>query len=107
MTAGLGGMNALDGRNGTTTCVPERKDLDGFRRDAVVEMVMNAAEMNASNARKCSIARERTNSRLTPDQRKGTLDLVSDRSRSRGSIDLPPHRGFVDLRRSAAGDADR
>ena len=87
--------------------MPERKDLDGIRRDPVVEMVMNAAEMNASNARKCGVARERTNSRLAPDQRKGSLDLVSDGARSRGSIDLPPHRGFVDLRDSAARDADR
>ena len=49
LTAGLGGMNALHWGNGATTRVPERKDLDGIRRDAVVEMVMDAAEVNAPN----------------------------------------------------------
>mgnify|MGYP005609554445 FL=1 len=87
--------------------MPERKDLDGIGHDAVVEMVMDAAEVNASNASESCVARERTNSRLAPDQRKGPLDLVSDGSRSRGSIALPPHLGFVDLRSSAARDADR
>jgi hypothetical protein len=107
LTAGLGGMNTLDWRNGATTCVPERKDLDGIRHDAVVEMIIDAAEVNAPDARESCVARERTNLRLTPDQRKGLLDLVSDGSGSRSSIDLPPHRGFVDLRSSAARDADR
>ena len=87
--------------------MPERKDLDGIRRDAVVEMVMDAAEVNAPNARESWVARERANSRLAPDQRKGSLDLVGDGTGSRGPIDLPPYRGFVDLRSSAARDADR
>ena len=77
LTAGLGGMNTLDWRNGATTCVPECKDLDGIRHDAVVEMIIDAAEVNAPDARESCVARERTNLRLTPDQRKGSLDLVA------------------------------
>ena len=47
---------------------------------------MDAAEVNAPDAGESSVARERTNSRLAPDQRKGSLDLVSDGSGSPGSI---------------------
>ncbi len=69
LTAGLGGMNTLGWWNGATTCVPERKDLDCIRHDAVLEMVMDAAEVNAPDAGESGVARERTNSRLAPDQR--------------------------------------
>jgi len=100
-------MGTLNRRNRATTCVPERKDLDGIRHDAVVEMVVDAAEMNTPDARESRVARKRTNTQLAPDERKGPLDLVSDGSRSRNSIELPPNRGFVNLRGSAARDTDR
>ena len=94
-------------RNRAPTCVPEGEDLDGIRHDAVVDMVVDAAEVNTADARESRVACKRTDTRLTPDERKGPLDLVSDGSRSRSSIELPPNRGFVDLRGSAASDADR
>ena len=100
-------MGTLNRRNGAATGVPESKDLDGIRHDTVVEMVVDAAEMNTPDAKESRVARKRTNTRLTPDERKGLLDLVSDGSRRRNSIELPPNRGFVDLRGSAARDTDR
>ncbi len=100
-------MGTLDGRNRATTCVPERKDFDGFRRYAVVEMVVDAAEVNTPDTRQSCVAGERANARLAPNQCKGPLDLVSDGSRSCNSIEVPPIRCFVDFRGSAASDADR
>lgn len=86
LTAGLGVMGTLNRRNGATTCVPERKDLDGIRHDAVVEMAMDAAEVNTPDARESCVARKRTNARLAPNERKGPA-----RSRQRW---LPePQRG--------------
>ena len=106
LTAGLGVMGTLDGRYRATTCVPKRKNLDGVRHDSVVEMVVDAAEVNTPDAVESCIARKRTNARLAPNERKGPLDLVSDGSRSCSSIELPPNRGSIDLRGSAASDAD-
>ena len=100
-------MGTLDGWKRATTCVPERKNLNGVRHDAVVEMVVDAAEVNTPDARESCVARKSANARLAPNQRKGPLDLVSDGSRSCNSIELPPIRGLVDFRGSAASDADR
>ena len=106
MSDGLGVMDSLDGRNGATTCVPERKDVDRFWRNAVVEMVVDAAEVHAPDARKFGIARKRANARLTSNERKGTLDFLRDGTRSRDSIEFPPCRGFVDFRGSATSDSN-
>jgi hypothetical protein len=78
-----------------------------FRRDAVVEMVVDAAEVNTPDTRESCVAGKRANARLAPNKRKSPLDLVSDGSRSCNSIELPPIRGFVDFRGSATSDADR
>ena len=102
----VGRHGHLNRRNSPTTCVPERKDLDGIRHDAVVEMVVHAAEVDAPDAKESRVARNRTNTRLALDERKGPFDLVSNCSGSRSSIELPPKRGFIDLRGSAASDAD-
>ena len=107
MSDGLGVMGTLDRRNRATTCVPERQDFDSFRRDAVVEIVVDPAEVNSPDTRESCVARKRANARLAPNECKRPLDLVGDGSRGCNSIELPPIRGFVDFRGSATSDADR
>jgi hypothetical protein len=97
----VGRDGSLDGRHRATACVPERKHFDCFRRDAVVEMIVDAAEVNTPDTRESCVARKRANARLAPNQCKGPLDLVSNGSRSCNSIDFPPIRGFVDFGGSA------
>jgi hypothetical protein len=100
-------MDILDGRNGTTACVPERKDVDGFRRDAVVEMVVDTAEVHTPDAWEFGISGESTNTRLASNERKGPLDFLRERSRSCNSIEFPPCLGFVDFRGRATSDSNR
>jgi hypothetical protein len=87
--------------------MPERQNFDGLRRVAVVKVVMDAAEVDAPDAREFCIARKRTNAWLVANEHKGALDLVSDGSASCSPIEFPPIRGFVDFRGGAASDADR
>jgi len=107
LSAGLGVMGTLHRRDGTTTCMPERQHLNGFRCDAIVQVVVDAAEVNTPDARETCIARERANAWLVANEHKGALDLVRDGRGSRNSIKLPPIRCFVDFRGGAASDADR
>jgi hypothetical protein len=60
--------------------MPERKNFDGFRRDAVIEVVMDATKVNTPDTRESWVARNCSNTRLVSNERKGPLDLVSDRS---------------------------
>jgi hypothetical protein len=68
---------------------------------------MDATKVNTPDTRESWVARNCSNTRLVSNERKGPLDLVSDRSGSCNSIQLPPIRGFVDFRGCAASDADR
>jgi hypothetical protein len=68
---------------------------------------MDSTEVNTPDAGESRVAGKRANARLAPNQRKRSLDLISDSSRSCDSIELPPISGLVDFCRSAASDADR
>ena len=62
---------------------------------------MDATKVNTPDTRESWVARNCSNTRLVSNERKGPLDLVSDRSGSCNSIQLPPIRGC------AASDANR
>ena len=99
-------MDTLDRWNGATARVPERQDVYRLWRRAIVEVVVDAAKVHAPDACKFGIARKSANSRLTSNQRKRPLDFVSDGTRSRRSIELPPCRSFVDFCGSATSDSN-
>ena len=75
MTAGLGAMGTLIRRNRATTCVPEYKDLGCIGHDAVVELAVDAAEVNTPDAREARVARKCADTRLAPNKRKSPLYL--------------------------------
>ena len=57
-------------------CVPERQNLDGFRLIlyTIVEMIADAAQVNAPYARETYIRRDRSDVWLRGDERESSLD---------------------------------
>jgi hypothetical protein len=69
-TAGFGGVAArLQPRPGPSSHVPQSKDFDagGFRPDSVVEVVVDAAQVDPSRAGQLHVGRAGTDLGIQPD----------------------------------------
>jgi hypothetical protein len=77
--------------------VPEGKNLDSIGGHPIVEMVANAAEVNAPHPRQACIARTRTEIGLSREKGEGALKLFSDCAGRGGAVLRPPDGGFLYL----------
>jgi hypothetical protein len=86
--------------------VPERQHFDylGFFLDAVIEIVPDAAQMNATCSGKLCIRSKRSDARLSGDESEGPFNGITECFRGGWSIQIPPFGGLPDFPGSTAGE---
>lgn len=84
--------------------MPKSKYVDPLGQNAVVEEVVNAAEMQTANALKSVVRRDGPDPRLGPKKGEGRAQFVVDRTWCQGSVLLPPFGRLLDLTSGTASD---
>ena len=107
---GLGGapLRIGDSWVGAAACMREREDLDRVpgRRDAVVKVIPDASDVNATDTRETDVGRARADSWMRCDEFECMLEVVSQRSGGREAVLSPPFLGFTDRRSGRGRDDD-
>ena len=96
----------LQSRSGASTGVPQGEDLYGLGgfSHSIIEVVVNATEMDTPHAGKLGIRGPGSDLRLSRDEFQRALDLLAKRAGSLRTIGVPPCRRFRDLVRRTADD---
>jgi hypothetical protein len=92
-TAGFGGVGArLQPRPGPSPRVPQSKDFDagGSRPDSVLELVVDAAEVDPPDAGQLHVGRSGTDLGIQPDQGQSVSYRLVYGAGGGGSVLLPP-----------------
>lgn len=84
-------------RRAAAARVPEREDVNGLRREAVVEIVVNATEVYPAHSGKSLVSCSCAYGRLDRKKRERPLRFFFNRSGCERSILCPPGGRFLDL----------
>ncbi len=84
--------------------MPERKHVDLLTAYPVVQMIVNARQVDAPHASRLSVQCRGTNSRLRSQKRKSFRQFFVQCAGRKRTILLPPIGGLLDMRFGALGD---
>ena len=79
-------------RAASAACMPERENLElsGHLYQAVVEIIANPCEVQATHAGQHHISSASSDLRVDPNEGRNPIEILSNRIRRLGSVDAPP-----------------
>ena len=99
-------MLAHSARYAATARVPQSKNLYKVASNAIVEVITNPREMQASHALRTRAYDRRANARLRGQKQESLREILVEGFRSTIAIFIPPVGGAIDLSLCPLGDAD-